>query len=666
MVEQLRRRGVDAVDPAGGKRLRLLALFATLIVLAGPLQAQDGGAAPAAAAAEGEAPAVEAVTVRLPGGDALLKALATPAARREALLALATAAHVLHQAADREETDQAALARMFLDDRGWLQSLVERFGWRRPCGAVLDPAAWQVLEVVGQHKLGLGPLSFPGGMPHGAQLYHVFHRNDPLHAATGLPLLLLALEADAQPLWQEFLQLAAPGGEPDAAWKVVETAWFTDGALVAEPAGGDDAGGAPGRLQDVDQALSKLVLAALDAGPPDAGLAARIRTTLLSREDETVEARERAADALYIVTLVEGLHDGHYTDFVRGLLSLTSGWLEDAASETGELPLVHWMHAELPAISTRYAKAFARVDPGLDAAMAAAYRVLQDIVSSRGATGEPAGLNIEASRTILADAVATLALQIPDMVYYFDTPVRSRIIEQVNACIGIVANLDEEGQPAPSRTQFDGCLEGMLQLADEDIRNPELSGNVEGPFTEDALRRELGIPPWQRINYGVGYLQERFADDCQAPAAALPNPLEWSVLATTMAWLAENAPGYFLNRENEARIARMRGIGERLVLGIRGQAECRAASRGGDMISRVMRDYEQALRDLDQGIERAEQDFRAARLQPGADVSLSGGAAQRTAYRPDDLLIGPCGSGAFCDMTGELSATRALIGLFPE
>ncbi|MGD9265104.1 MAG: hypothetical protein PVJ71_04925, partial [Lysobacterales bacterium] len=64
--------------------------------------------------------------------------------------------------------------------------------------------------------------------------------------------------------------------------------------------------------------------------------------------------------------------------------------------------------------------------------------------------------------------------------------------------------------------------------------------------------------------------------------------------------------------------------------------------------------------------EGAEQDFRATHLQPGADVSLSEGAAQRTAYRPEDLLIGPCDSGAFCDMTGELSATRALIGLFPE
>ena len=170
--------------------------------------------------------------------------------------------------------------------------------------------------------------------------------------------------------------------------------------------------------------------------------------------------------------------------------------------------------------------------------MASAYRVLQDIVGSRDAEDGAAGLNVEASRTVLADAVATLALQIPDMVYYFDTPVRSSIIEQVSTCLSLVASADEEGQPTMSRTQFDGCLEGMVQLADTAIRNPELAGNVDGPFTDDALRPELGIPPWQRINYGAGYLQQRFADGCQAPAAALPNPLEWSVLANTMAWLA--------------------------------------------------------------------------------------------------------------------------------
>jgi hypothetical protein len=383
-------------------------------------------------------------------------------------------------------------------------------------------------------------------------------------------------------------------------------------------------------------------------------------------EEDAAGLREQVADTLYIVSMLEGLHEGRFTGFVQGLLWLTSGWLEEAGSEVGELPLARWVHAELPAISERYSRAFADVDPGLDEAMAAAYRVLRDIVSSREVEGDAPGLNVEASRTILADAVATLALQIPDMVYYFDTPVRSRIIDQIGTCIGLVADVDEAGQPTMSRAQFDGCIEGMLRLADGEIRNPELSGNVEGPFTDDALRRELGIPPWQRVNYGVGYLQERLANGCQAPADALPNPLEWSVLATTMAWLAEHAPGYFLNRENEARIARMRGIGERLVLDLARQAECRAASRDGDMISRVMRDYDQALRDLDQGIERAEQDFRATRLQPGADVSLAAGAAQRTAYRPEDLLIGPCDSGAFCDMTGELSATRALIGLFPD
>ena len=189
MVDQLRRRGVNTARPAGVMCMRLwfVVFFAVSTLLSGAVQAQDTEQAPADAAAEGEAPAIEEVTARLPGSDALLKALVTPSARREALLALATAAHAVRQAADREETDQAMLARTFLDDRGWLQSLVERFGWHRPRGAVFDPAAWQVLEEVGQHKLESGPLTYPGGMPDDALLYHVFHRSAPRHAATGLP-----------------------------------------------------------------------------------------------------------------------------------------------------------------------------------------------------------------------------------------------------------------------------------------------------------------------------------------------------------------------------------------------------------------------------------------------------------------------------------------------
>ena len=69
---------------------------------------------------------------------------------------------------------------------------------------------------------------------------------------------------------------------------------------------------------------------------------------------------------------------------------------------------------------------------------------------------------------------------------------------------------------------------------------------------------------------------------------------------------------------------------------------------------------------LDSGIEDAEADFRTQRLKPGADVELDKGANQNTSYRPNDLVIAPCDARAVCEMSGNLSATRALIGLFPD
>jgi hypothetical protein len=72
------------------------------------------------------------------------------------------------------------------------------------------------------------------------------------------------------------------------------------------------------------------------------------------------------------------------------------------------------------------------------------------------------------------------------------------------------------------------------------------------------------------------------------------------------------------------------------------------------------------LRELNIGVKNAEVDFRTQRLNPGADVLLERDALQATSYRPDDLSIRPCDVDNVCEMSGDLSATRALIGLFPD
>jgi len=62
----------------------------------------------------------------------------------------------------------------------------------------------------------------------------------------------------------------------------------------------------------------------------------------------------------------------------------------------------------------------------------------------------------------------------------------------------------------------------------------------------------------------------------------------------------------------------------------------------------------------------AEREVRSQFLAPGADIQLDGQPYQATAYRPDNLLIGPCDPERVCEMSGELSATRALLGLFSD
>lgn len=615
------------------------------------------------------AAAVEAIKVTLPGSRQVALALAVPESRNGALLDVAAAAHVLQQADNSAELDQAALAQMYLDDRGWLQRLVDRHGWVEPRSPVLDAAAWLVLEELQQHKLEDGALTFPGGMPDSALLYQVFQRAGQRLAIVNLPALLLAVEADAVALWDEFLQLAGPGGEPDAAWKAVETTWFADRFKLATQYLQQDPAGDGGALlvEDARQALSQLALQSVAMGPSDSRALLRLRYSLLirARAEEGGMNPRQTADALYIASLLDGLKDARHFEFVQGLLALVNSWLQERDAAEAESSLAAWLVESLPAISAQYARAFARTDPGLNDAMGAVYGVLQGFV---GTEDDDTGQFIEQAQTILADAVARLALLIPDMVYYFDIPVRSKIIEEINICISIAASHDKADQPAMSRNQFDGCMEALVQLAEQETRTLELSGNMNGPFTLDALRRELSVPAWQRINYGIGYLLDRYPGTCQQPATPLPNPLEWAVLATTMTWLAEHSPGFFDSEENEARVARMRNIGEQLILSLTGQSTCLATAQNGnnDMISRTTRDYEQALRDLDQGIRGAESDFRARRLQPGADVSLALDAAQRTAYRPDDLLISPCNPEAVCDMSADLSTTRALIGLFPD
>jgi len=647
------------------------------------------------------------VTVVLPTSQQMAMALATSGLRNQALLDLAVAAHIVSRA-ERAfeagvEVDHVVLAQRYLDDRAWLQTLIDRYGWVQPHNSVLDPAAWHLIEVLQQHELESMPLLVPGHMPEEVLIYQVFQRSSQPLALINLPNLLLEVEANAVDLWGVFLQLTKVEGVVHKAWKAVETAWFNDRLMPPLPPVVEEESEDQGSwLDDIPPEMSKIVLSAVDARPPDSKGLIRLRYSILNglptlNGEENVGTVKHLKDSLYILSLIDGLHEGRYFDFAQGLISVSFRLLESPVNAQESFSLVNWLLAELPSISAHYAGSFAAVDPNLNNAITASYEVLLAVAgfnTKEPGTGEPGtqesgdnattddiAAEIESSdkpannvavtrvaRAVLADAVAQLALLIPDMAYYFNTPVRTRITRGVKTCIGLAGKRDESGGSILMRRQFDSCMESLLQLADRETRVAELSGDMNGPFTNDTLRRELSVAPWQRINYAIGYLDDRFTTDCLPPANVLPNPLEWSILANIMSWFGEHYPEFFNTTENENRISRMRNIGEEIVLAMVEQSECLAASGTGynDLVSRIMTDYEIALRQLESGITKAETDFRNRRLRPGADVALGKDASQKTAYRPNDLVIAPCDADAVCEMSGNLSTTRALIGLFPD
>jgi len=108
------------------------------------------------------------VTVTLPDSHQMTLALVSQQLRKKALLDLAVAANVLTKAQNGSpldvdvEVNHVALVQDFLDDRAWLQMLVNRYGWEPPRNSVLDPAAWLVMAELQQHDLEDVSQVFPG------------------------------------------------------------------------------------------------------------------------------------------------------------------------------------------------------------------------------------------------------------------------------------------------------------------------------------------------------------------------------------------------------------------------------------------------------------------------------------------------------------------------
>lgn len=612
----------------------------------GPLSAQDES--PGDALAD------------IPEARHLAAALADEDSRRDTLLTLAAAARLLEYGSGADPARLPELEARFREDRAWLDRLAARFPALPIRPLSLDPAAWFVARELEQN--GLSPVGAAAPLDTESLLRQVFDRGDEMLAATLLPEFLPRLELQSTTLWIRLLERLPADASLAALVGALNADWF-DPWMAAEPPAPAGAGDEADVVGASITSLQGLAATATTVGPPDALRLKRLRFDLLM----ALPGLERAAarDAGHLLTLasaIDGLYRREYLAFTEALLWVTSDLLlaaSAAGESTSRLPPL--LAGLLPGLSNAYAAGFSEVDPRLNNSLATVFDAVQYLQSAA-----PEASRLASLRRQVADVFAQLFLQIPDLDYYFEQPVRDRIARTTGHCIRIVAERDNGG--SMSREEHEKCLARLLAMANDDVRRAELAGDPDGPFGRDQLRRELMLPPWQRVNYVLGYLHDQHPTGCGLPQQPLVNPLEWASLATFVAWFARQSPVYFQTPQNEARLVELRRQGMALLEALSQQVDCISAAGGGlnDPVSRGLADYRRELDQLVAGLREAELEFRATRLKPGADVVLHGDAEQRTAFRSEAVRIAPCNSRRVCEMSGTLETTRALLGLFPD
>ena len=666
---------------------------------------------------------LQAQELDLPDAGHLAAALSDQDSRTDTLMTMIAVARLLDYGASADLDEIDAFTTRFRDERAWLERLAGLYLYLPVRGPQLDPAAWFVLLELDQQQVIPGLAVSPLGPAYGSLMRQLFDRSDERLSATVLPELLQGIEIRSMALWRSLMEAVLVNEALLAIVSGLNEDWFEPWMAVEPPAPTDPEGAG----DVVDEALAGLWAQAGSAvmpGPPDEPGLKRLRFELLSalHELDTLQWKD-AQYLLVLASAVDGLNEKKYLAFTESLLwvaadllipqqhvsepaieplfeplfepafelqsqprlqpPLVAGTVTEAVtgSELETLPapgteaatvepealphsrIPRILSELLPRLSNAFAGEFSEVDPRINTNLAVVFDAVQYLQSGQSEEGRLASL-----RRDIGDAIAQLVLLIPDMNYYFDQPVRQRIAEEINTCTSIAANTGQQSIVNLSREQFDGCLESLVQMSEELVSNEELAGDPDGPFGADQLRRELMMPPWQRINFTLGYLHERFPTGCELPAQPLPNPLEWSSLATTVTWFARQSPIYFQTPENEALLMRMRKQGVEMLQSMAQQVDCISGAGTGihDPVTRSLADYRVALADLVAGIRGAELEFRTERLKPGADVVLHGDASQRTAYRAEELIISPCDPDLVCEMSGQLEATRALIGLFPD
>jgi len=266
----------------------------------------------------------------------------------------------------------------------------------------------------------------------------------------------------------------------------------------------------------------------------------------------------------------------------------------------------------------------------------------------------------EAAIAELADAYFRLAFLVPDASFYLDQPVRDRLAEVVNACL---PNPDLVG-PLP-RNAFERCSDRLIEALEAGLDSQELVGG-EGPFAPEFLRREASLLSWQRARYLDGHLDWKLGADCEVPPRA--NSLEWSILAQSLSAWVPQRPVFFQGKRWPLAVGEVINDIESQFRSRRAWLDCLTGQGGQriDPVSRLLILHGRALSELDLALERASSEFMAEQTREGADIDLEASTEQQTTYRPEDLVVQPCGGGTTCGARVALPVSRALLGLFPN
>lgn len=655
----------------------------------------------------GACPAQELMRpAELPEIRHLAAALSDPESRDDALLTLLASIRMRVHALASEAVTAEELATVFRDERARLERLTTRFQRLPARSPVLDPSSWFLLQELDQFEqlpmLSVSPL----GPVRDDLLDTLFGTTNERVAAALLPEAIARSEKNAAVYWRDLLHAAERDAALRDALDALAEDWY-EPWMAAEPPAPSGAAGDGTAVERGAALLQEMAAMTLQAGPPDLLELKRLRYTLHTTLPDLDGAEARDAGYLLILgSALDGLYAGQYLPLTEALLWVASGLLIDAQGDyaataaamppAGEAepaptadpattvspeaieaagaasdpnaaapapyvsPLPRALSDLLPALSSAFSPEFSRVDPRINDAMATVFDTVQYFQSG---PSDPGRLRILLSAT--ADAVARFVLLVPDMSFYFDQPIRRPAGGAIVNCIGGIAAAEPD---APTQAAVETCLSGLVQAAETVISAAELAGDPDGPFGTEQLQRELLLAPWQRVNYLLGYLEDVVDPACPSPDEPLPNPLEWSNLVATLDWFARRAPYRFRNDANRAFVADLRDQGYRLLAGLARKTDCVSGAGGGlmDPVLRGLMEYRAALNELIASLREAELAFRLERLEPGADVMLRGDADQATAYRPEDLVIGPCEEASVCEMRGTLEASPALVAQFPD